>query len=157
MSPLRRLALVATMGIGAGCAGPPAPEADVAGVKAAVNDLRGAVNAGDTAAFVRLTADDFEVFPPGTEPLKAESARGLFRGLFAESSLSLEPFSNEEITVSGDLAMQRYSFHLTLQPKTGGAATTEAGSGLHIWRRGTDGRWRLAKDIWTEPAASQGS
>ena len=157
MRPSSLLVLVAAIGIGTACARRVAIPEDASGVRAAITALRAAVNAGDTTAFFLLTADGFEVFPPGTEPLKAESARGLFRGLFAESSLSLEPFSNEEITVSGDLAMQRYSFHLTLQPKTGGAATTEAGSGLHIWRRGTDGRWRLAKDIWTEPAASQGS
>ncbi len=157
MNLLRRLAVFAAMGIGAGCAGPPAPEADVAAVRAAVNDLRVAVNAGDTAAFIRLTADDFEVFPPGTKPLNGEAARDLFRQLFAESSPSLDPFTDEQIEVSGNLGMQRYSFRLTLRPKAGGTATTEVGSGLHIWRRGTDGRWRLAKDIYTSPAAPGGS
>ena len=157
MNQLQRFALVATMGLGAGCSSPPAPEADVAGVRAAVNDLRVAVNAGDAAAFVRLTADDFEVFPPGTQPLHGEAARDLFRQLFAESSPSLDPFTNEQIEVSGPLGMQRYSFRLTLRPKAGGTVSTEVGSGLHIWRRGTDGHWRLAKDIYTSPAAPGGS
>ena len=151
------IALVTATAIGTGCAGPPTPAADAAGARTAINNLRAAVNAGDTTAFFRLTADDFEVFPPGVEPLKGAAARDIFRGLFAESSPSLEPFSNEELEVSGDWAMQRYSFRLTLRPKAGGTATTEAGSGLHIWRRGADGQWRLAKDIWTVPAASRGS
>jgi ketosteroid isomerase-like protein len=156
MRPPKVLALVAATGLVTACARP-AATADAAGVRTAINNLRAAVNAGDSTAFFALTAEDFEVLPPGTEPLRADAARGLFRGLFTESSASLEPFSSEEIEVSGDLAMQRYSFRLTLRPKAGGAATTEAGSGLHIWRRGADGRWRLAKDIWTEPAASPGS
>ena len=151
------MALVAAMGIGTSCARPPSNAPDVEGVRTAINHLRAAVNAGDQAAFFGLTADDFEVFPPGAEPRKGAAARDMFRGLFADSSPSLEPFTNEELEVSGAWAIQRYSFRLTLTPKSGGNATTEAGSGLHIWRRGADGQWRLAKDIWTVPAPTGGS
>lgn len=94
------MVLVAATAIGTGCAGPPAPAADVAGVRTAINNLRAAVNAGDTAAFVRLTADGFEVFPPGAEPLRGPAARDVFGGLFAKSSQSLEPFTNEELEVN---------------------------------------------------------
>jgi ketosteroid isomerase-like protein len=73
--------------------------------------------------------------------------------LFAPNAASLEPFAREELQVSGDMAMQRYSFRLTIQP-AGGAPSTEAGSGLHVWQRGADGRWRLLKDIWTSPAVA---
>jgi ketosteroid isomerase-like protein len=154
---LRRvLAMCAVTAIGVGCAGP-APTTDEAGVRAAIGSLRTAVNAGDTTAFFALTADDFEVFPPGVEPLKGAAARELFRGMFAQTAPSLEPFTHEELEVSGDWAMQRYSFRLTLRPNAGGAATTDVGSGLHIWRRGPDGRWRLVKDIWTAPATPAAS
>lgn len=125
---------------------------DVAGVRVAIGDLRTAVNGGDSTAFFELLADDFEVLPPGAEPLKGDAARALFRDLFTQSSPTLDPFASEEIQVDGDLAVQRYSFRLTLRPKAGGAPTTEVGSGLHIWRRVAPGKWRLWKDIWTEPA-----
>ena len=125
---------------------------DATGVRTAIADLRTAVNAGNSAAFFQLLADDFEVLPPGAEPLKGDNARGLFRDLFTQSSPTLDPFTNEEVQVDGDLAVQRYSFRLTLRPKGGGAPTAEVGSGLHIWRRDTARKWRLWKDIWTEPA-----
>jgi ketosteroid isomerase-like protein len=148
--------LVATIGLAGAvtvwtaCAPkPPAP--DLAGVRAAIGDLSTAVNAGDSTAFFQILATDFEVLPPGAEPLKADAARGLFRELFTQSSPTLDPFTNEEIQVDGDLAVQRYSFRLTLRPKAGGPPATEAGSGLHIWRR-VAGKWHLWKDIWTEPA-----
>ena len=154
MRLLKLAGLVAAAVIGGACSRPPTITPDASGVRAAITGLREAVNAGDTTAFFQLTADDFEVFPPGSEPLKGPAARELFRGLFAESFPSLAPFSAEEIEVAGNLAMQRYSFALTLRPKSGGAATTESGSGLHIWRRDAEGRWRLAKDIWTSPPPS---
>jgi ketosteroid isomerase-like protein len=132
----------------------PAPEAgDVAGVQDAIKALRAAVNSRDSVAFFELTAPDFEVFPPGVEPLRGDSAREAFAGLFAAAQANLDPFSKEEISVSGDLAIQRYSFRLVVTPKGGRAPSTAAGSGLHIWRRDPQGHWRLAKDIWSEPAA----
>ena len=157
MRPAKVLAIVAAAGIVTACTRQTTAAGDAAGVREAINELQHAVNAGDTTALFQLMADDVEVFPPGAEPLKADAARGLFRGMFADASPSLEPFANEEIQVSGDLAVQRYSFRLTLRPKAGGTPTTEAGSGLHIWRRGADGRWRLAKDIWTEPPTKAGA
>ena len=127
------------------------PVPDTSGVRAAIDDLRNAVNRGDSTAFFQLLTDDVEVFPPGAEPLKGDAARNLFRDLFTQSP-TLDHFTNEEIQVDGDIAVQRYSFRVTLRPKAGGAPTTEAGSGLHVWRRGTGARWQLWKDIWTEPA-----
>ena len=144
-------------GFAISCAGGASSGQDEAGVRAAINGLVSAVNAADTTALFQLMADDFEVFPPGSNPLRGDGARSLFRGMFADASPSLEPFSHEELEVSGTLAVQRYTFRLTLRSKSGGPTTTEAGSGLHVWRRGSDGRWRLARDIWTEPATNPSS
>jgi len=152
MRPPRTLALLTAIAIGAGCTGT-ASAPDISGVRAAINGLRTAVNAADSATFFALLTDDFEVLPPGAEPLRGAEARTLFRGLFTESTPTLDPFTNEELEVNGDLGVQRYSFRLTLQPKAAGAATTEVGSGIHVWRRGSDGRWHLWKDIWTNPPA----
>jgi len=149
----RTLPFLTAVAIGVGCTGT-ASAPDIAGVRAAITGLRTAVNAADSATFFALLTDDFEVLPPGAEPLRGADARALFRGLFTESTPTLDPFTNEELQVSGDSGVQRYSFRLTVQPKAGGGATTEAGSGIHVWRRGSDGRWHLWKDIWTNPPAA---
>jgi ketosteroid isomerase-like protein len=133
-----------------GCAPSHGASEDIAGVRSAIEALRTAINAGDSAAFFALLADDIEVFPPGAEPARGAAARELFHGLFAPNAASLEPFAREELQVSGNLAVQRYSFRLTIRP-AGGAPSTEAGSGLHVWQRGADDHWRLLKDIWTSP------
>ncbi len=146
----RTMALAAAVVLTAACRAPAAP--DVAGVRAAINELRTAINAGDSTAFLALLTDDFEVLPPASEPLAAPASQSLFRTLFRESSPTLDPFSNEQLQVDGNLAVQRYSFRLTLRPKVGGTPTSETGSGLHVWRRAA-GRWKLWKDIWTAPPA----
>jgi ketosteroid isomerase-like protein len=146
------LALALATAVGLACAGTPAAT-DITGVKAAINDLRTVVNGRDSAGFYGLLADDFEAFPPGIEPAKGRAARDLFKDLFTASSVTLGPFTNEEIVVNGDLAVQRYTFRLTVKPSATAAAATEAGSGLHVWRRSASGKWQLWKDIWTEPAS----
>jgi ketosteroid isomerase-like protein len=155
---LRRFVVTATLAAvvsGCGCARTARPSHQPpSDLRAAIDRFRSAVNAGDTITFFNMVTEDFEVFPPSVMPLRGAAARDLFRGLFTSASATLAPFTQEEIEASGDLAVQRYSFELTLQPKSGGVANTQHGSGLHIWRRGPDGQWRLAKDIWTTPATN---
>jgi ketosteroid isomerase-like protein len=134
----------------AACAGAGSSSTDV---QAAIEHLRSSLNSGDSTAFFALLAEDVEVFPPGVVPLRGSAARDLFRGLFTEATANLAPFTSQELTVSGAWAIQRYSFRLTTTPKAGGASTTEAGSGLHVWHRGAGGQWQIAKDIWTSPTA----
>lgn len=128
----------------------PGPTSSHAGTaRAASEQYRVALNAGDTAAFLRLLEKDLELFPPAASPLQGAAAHDLFRGLFANFTATLEPFSREEWIVQDSIALQRYSFRLRLQPKSDARATSQSGSGLHVWRRSTEGQWRLAKDIWS--------
>ena len=76
------------------------------------------------------------------------------RPLFTQLKPDIGPFRDEEITLGGDLAVQRHSFTLTTTPRAGGPSSTTNGSGLHVWRRTPDGRWQIVKDIWTTPPAS---
>ena len=105
-------------------------------------------------AFFGLLAPDLEVFAPGAHPIRGAEARESFRPLFTQVKPDIGPFTNEEITVSGDVAIQRHSYRLSTTPRSGGPATTVNGSGLHVWRRAPDGRWQIVKDIWTTPPAS---
>lgn len=90
---------------------------------------------------------------PGADPLRGGAAHASFLPLFTQVRPHIGPFTAEEITVSGDIAIQRHSFELSTTPKAGGPVTTVAGSGLHVWKRTADGRWQIVKDIWTNPPA----
>jgi ketosteroid isomerase-like protein len=123
-------------------------------LRSAIANFREALNSGDSVSFFGLLASDLEVFAPGAQPIRGPEARAYFRPLFTQVKADIGPFTNEELTVIGDVAIQRHSYQLSTTPKSGGAVTTMTGSGLHVWKRTSDGRWQIIKDIWTNPTAS---
>jgi ketosteroid isomerase-like protein len=52
-------------------------------------------------------------------------------------------------TVSGDWAFERYTYRSTDTDKKTGSVTTDLGKGINIYRRGADGKWRVAIDGWS--------
>ena len=142
-----------TLAASVGCASS-ATSTREAELRSAIATFRTALNSGDSASFFALLAPDLEVLAPGAHPIRGSEARESFRPLFTQVKPDIGPFTNEEITLSGDVAIQRHSYRLSTTPKAGGAATTVVGSGLHVWKRTPDGRWQIVKDIWTTPPAS---
>jgi steroid delta-isomerase len=51
----------------------------------------------------------------------------------------------KEIIVSGDLAVVRLVWTLTIRPKGGGAAIVTREPGLDIFRKQSDGSWKIAR------------
>ena len=121
-------------------------------VKRAIEALRDAVNTGDTAGVYRITSDDFEVMAPGQNALSGASAREFLSGILSHFRAELKPFTNEQIIVRGDWAIQRYTYELTLTPRSGGAPMTQRGDGIHLFQRDAAGAWRLSKDVFTSVA-----
>jgi ketosteroid isomerase-like protein len=138
---------------GAATAAAAAPDRE-AELRSAIATFRTALNGGDSVAFFGLLAPDLEVFAPGARPVRGDEARASFRPFFTGVKAEISPFTDEEITVSGDIAVQRHSFTLSTAPRAGGPTTTSMGSGLHVWKRTPDGRWQIVKDIWTSPPGS---
>ena len=93
-------------------------------LRSAISTFRVALNSGDSAAFFGLLAPDLEVLAPGARPVRGPEAHESFRPLFTQVKPDIGPFTNEEITLSGDLAIQRHSYRLSTTPKAGGPATT---------------------------------
>ena len=143
---------LAVLAAAPGCASSATPDRE-AEVRSAIGAFRTSLNSGDSTAFFGLLAPDLEVLAPGARPLRGAEARESFRPLFTQLKPEIGPFTDEEITVSGDVAVQRHSFRLSTTPRAGGPTTTVAGSGLHVWKRTPDGRWQIVKDIWTRPPA----
>jgi ketosteroid isomerase-like protein len=150
-----RIILMTTIALAAsvGCAHSET-SAREAELRSAIAGFREALNSGDSASFFALLSPDLEVLAPGAHPIRGPEAREAFRPLFTQVTPDIGPFTNEEITVSGDIAIQRHSYRLSTTPKAGGPATTVNGSGLHIWKRTPGGKWQIVKDIWTYPPVS---
>lgn len=130
------------------------PATHEAELHSAIGSFRTALNSGDSVAFFGLLAPDLEVLAPGARPIRGREARESFRPLFTQVKPDIGPFTDQEITLSGDIAIQRHSYRLSTTPRSGGPTMTVNGSGLHVWKRTSDGRWQIVKDIWTIPSAS---
>ncbi|KPK62596.1 MAG: hypothetical protein AMS21_07390 [Gemmatimonas sp. SG8_38_2] len=123
-------------------------EADLQAVTKVIDNWLEAANANDEETMMGLVADDLEMIPPGAQPVAGPDAHRALRGYFEQFTVAVES-STIELAVGGDWALRRYSYEITLTPKTGGETIVDTGHGIHVFKRQTDGSWKLAKDIWT--------
>jgi ketosteroid isomerase-like protein len=148
---MRILLIFAILIAGSASAQMPDREAEL---RAAIASFRTALNSGDSVAFFRLLAPELEVMAPGAHPIRGGAARASFRPLFTAMRAEISPFRDEEITLAGDIAIQRHTFTLSTTPRAGGPTSSSTGSGIHVWKRSPEGRWQIVKDIWTNPPPS---
>ena len=52
------------------------------------------------------------------------------------------------LTGSGNIALDRYEYTISVKPKAGGAGVEDRGKGMWIWRRQADKSWMLSYAIW---------
>lgn len=57
--------------------------------------------------------------------------------------------TSQNMIVSGDYAIERYSYQSTDTAKADGAVHTDAGKGLIVYHKESDGVWRVARDAWS--------
>lgn len=131
-------------------------ERDRRAVRALYDAWFGAMESGDVEAFLPLLAEDVILKGPGSPAVEGRAAveEGLreFHAAFTEEV----DFVVEELEVSGDLAWARVREEVTLRPREGGRARTLSGTHLGILRRGSDGSWRVARDVSSLDAFPQG-
>lgn len=116
---------------------------DERAIRALIADWMAASKAGNTDTVLGLMTDDVVFMVPGREPFgKTE---------FAEMSRTMQGARIEgiseirELQVMGEWAYLRNSLQVAVTPP-GGNTVRNAGYTLTILRKGTDGRWRLARD-----------
>lgn len=115
-----------------------------------------AVNAGDLAELQDLMTPDAVFMSPGSAAIgPAEFPAGFGR---AQRQFQVRCVSEpQDVTISGDLAVVRSRDALSLMPREDGAPLEMAGDRLTVYRRESDGRWRLARDAHTlSPIMSRG-
>jgi ketosteroid isomerase-like protein len=123
-------------------------------IKSVLARWRESVNSGDADGILAHVTEDLEIIPPGAAPVRGADAHQFLRGFTDEGKANLSPFKDEAFIVSGDLALQRYTYELTIAPKDGGDPVEMSGHGFHVFQRQRDGSWKLSKDIWSVAATS---
>jgi uncharacterized protein (TIGR02246 family) len=105
-------------------------------------------NAIDLDGLMAFIADDYVLLPPGRlEIVGKEALRASWDQFLSENTSTLKT-SIEDIEISGDLAIVRIKELVTTIPKDGSETTTFNGKRIFIYRRGTDGSWKMIIDIW---------
>jgi uncharacterized protein (TIGR02246 family) len=110
-----------------------------------------AANARDIERWLSFVVPDAKMMPPGAPPVEGKDA---IRKLVSEMMRAPEfvvahHVRSVEVSRGGDLAYILYSYELTTQ---GPSRQTVTGKGkdLSIYRKESDGSWKLVIDIWSE-------
>jgi uncharacterized protein (TIGR02246 family) len=139
----------------AACAQPEAAP-DMAAIEQAIQAVRdqeiAGFNSGNIDQTLAVVTADGYLMPPN-EPAKVghDAARAWAQALFEQFTANVR-YTGTNITVAGDYVIERYTAELTITPKAGGAAMTEAIKGIHIYQRQADGSWKIVQDVWNSDA-----
>jgi len=127
------------------------PVVDAAAVRQAIEQAKAkyidAVTRGDSAGFVANYADDAVSMEPG---VPVQHGRGELGANFAkrqqEVKVSDMKASTASVDVAGDYTIETGSYELTFTPK-GGKPMYDKGNYLMVWKKQTDGSWKIYRDI----------
>jgi uncharacterized protein (TIGR02246 family) len=127
-------------------------EDDECAIREVVEKWMAATKAGDIATVLSLMTDDVVFMVPGQEPFGKEAFSALSHGM---KSIGIDATSKvQELQVLGDWAYMRNHIRITAIPGNGGEPIRRSGYTLSVFRKGQDGRWRLARDanlLTTDP------
>ena len=135
----------------AGCSNAPVPAAPhVKAIEAAAHGgYVAAINSNDVETLMADLTDDVVYQAPGAPEVIGKAAvRAWVADYFGAYSTKWEKTSIG-FTVSGDWAFERYTYKSTDTDKKSGAVTSDVGKGINVYRRGPDGKWRVAIDGWS--------
>jgi uncharacterized protein (TIGR02246 family) len=106
---------------------------DTRQIRALIDAWCEASAAGDLTAQFNLMTHDVVFLTPGRAPMRRDEFAANFRAAI-------------EIIINGDLAICWNLLEVSFTPVEGGETRKHAGNVLTIFRRGTDGQWRIWRD-----------
>jgi uncharacterized protein (TIGR02246 family) len=129
---------------------------DTAGEEQAITAVREreirAFRAGAVDSLLAVLTTDAIIMPPNEPMLTgAEAIRTWHQNVASQFSVEGR-YTDSDVSVAGDWAIERYDGVLSFTPKAGGPSMEEQLKGIHIYRRQSDGSWRIAQDIWNANA-----
>ena len=129
----------------------PVPVMDLAQVRQEIEEANvkfgEASRAGDAAALASLYAEDARLLPPNSEMIQGrEGVEAYFAGGF-QMGIKDIVLTTVDLMAMGDMACEIGKAELTVQPE-GMDAIQDTGKYVVIWKKATDGAWKLFIDIW---------
>ena len=125
---------------------------DRAAINAASRNFSVAFVAGDTAAIRALYTEDAVLLPPGREVHGRDAIVRYFAPNPIRTQLA-HAMTTEDLRIHGEVAIDAGTWSNTFRGADGEQYSASERY-LVIWRRSTDGAWRIEYDMWHRPAAS---
>ena len=156
---IRNVGLAVVLAIGAACSsntaatsgGTVASSAEVASVRASIEAANSRFLAsfkrGDKAGLVANYADDALLMMPNEPQWRGRDGidQG-FTAFLSQMSLKDGGAMTGDVMVAGDLAVETGTFAWTFAAKDG-SEIKDKGKYVTIWKRQTDGAWKIVRDI----------
>ncbi len=128
--------------------GDPAGEQAEQQIRRALTDWQHAFNAGDTGSVCNLFAPDLRYDYRGFPERGFADVCGLLSGSLADRSRKYTyDLLIKEVIVSGDFAAVRLVWTLTVKRAGQAVDTVTAEPGLDLFRRQSDGSWKIVRYI----------
>ena len=119
---------------------------DAAAIRSAMASYRDALNGGRTAAVLPLYTDDGVFMPPYSQSAVGKDAvRRAYDAVFDELKFHVQFTVAELVVVAPTWAFVRTNSAGTTDHHSTGKTTAEANQELFIFRKGDDGKWRIAR------------
>jgi uncharacterized protein (TIGR02246 family) len=113
-------------------------------IRTLIDTWMAATKAGDPTTILDLMTDDVVFMVPGREPFGKQEFAAMSR---SQQGVRFDGKADiRELRVSADWAFARTFLKVAAQIPGGSAAVERSGYTLTIFRKESDGRWRLARD-----------
>jgi uncharacterized protein (TIGR02246 family) len=120
--------------------------ADEEAVASVLANYQDALNASNTDAVMRLYSDDGVFMPPYSQSaIGAAAVRQAYDAVFKAIKLSVKFNIAEVIEIAPDWVFARTNSAGTTTINATGSKSAEANQELFIFKKGTDGRWKIAR------------
>lgn len=116
-------------------------------IEAALVTFAAAFNRGDDAGVAAHYAEDGAILPPDSARVDGRANIQAFWKGAIDAGLADLTLKAVEVGGSGDIAFEVGEVSYSAPDKTG-ARSTATGKYIVVWKKGTDGVWRLYRDIW---------
>jgi uncharacterized protein (TIGR02246 family) len=123
--------------------------ADAEAIRSAATGFTQGADAKDIESWLSLYAEDASIFPPNA-PLATgkEGIRSALAPLFSNPGFSLSLNAIKlEVARAGDLAYRTGTYEMTLNDAAG-KPQTDKGKWVEVWKKQSDGTWKVVADIF---------
>jgi len=119
---------------------------DKAAIESTMSSYNAALNAGDTAAVLPLYTEDGIFMPPYSQSaIGKEAVRKAYDDVFKELKFNVKFNIAELVQMAPTWAYVRTNSAGTTVHHSTGTTTSEANQELFIFKKGDDGKWRIAR------------